>query len=400
MHAQVLRQNRYGQPASAYASEVVPVPRLGPFDVLVYVMAAGVNYNGVWASLGLPIDLVRAHRQAGDGGDEVGFHIGGSDASGIVYAVGSSVENVKIGDEVVLHCGMWDDKDEIARSGNQTLSNSFRIWGYETNWGSFAQFTRVRAHQCLPKPPHLTWEQAACYMLVAATAQRMLGSWTPNTVQPGDPVLIWGGSGGMGSMGIQITRAMGGIPVAVVSSQERGEYCMNLGAAGYIDRTRFHHWGRLPDWTNEAAMSTAIQGFRAFGKAIWDVLGERRNPRIVFEHSGQDTIPTSLFVCDAGGMVVICAGTTGYNADIDLRYLWMRQKRLQGSHFANYSEAAAANQLVMDGKLDPCLTRVFGFDEVGLAHQLLYENHHSNGNMAISIGASRAERPADLRPGK
>jgi crotonyl-CoA carboxylase/reductase len=86
-------------------------------------------------------------------------------------------------------------------------------------------------------------------------------------------------------------------------------------------------------------------------------------------------------------MVVICAGTTGYNGDVDLRYLWTKQKRFQGSHFANGIEAAAANQLVIDGRIDPCLTRVLSFDEVGLAHQLLHENKHSNGNMAVTVGA-------------
>jgi crotonyl-CoA carboxylase/reductase len=385
MYAQVIRQSRYGPPITGYQREVVSLPRLGANDVLVYVMAAGVNYNGVWASLGMPIDLIRSHRQAGDGGDEAGFHIAGSDASGIVYAVGADVENVKVGDEVVLHCGMWDRGEEQG-----PLSTSFKIWGYESNWGSFSQFTKVRSHQCLPKPKHLTWEEAACYMLVAATAYRMLASWSPHTVQKGDPVLIWGGSGGLGSMGIQITKAMGGVPVAVVSSDERGAYCVDRGAAGYVNRTKFGHWGRLPDWSNDEAMTKAVLGFRAFGKAIWEVLGERRNPRIVFEHSGQETIPTSLFVCDSGGMVVICAGTTGYNADVDLRYLWMRQKRLQGSHFANNAEAAAVNQMVADGLIDPCLTRVGSFDEVGLVHQLLYENRHPNGNMAILVGAPRA----------
>ena len=384
MYAQVIRQSRYGPPISGFAMEAVPVPKLGANDVLVYVMAAGVNYNGVWASLGSPIDLIRSHRQAGDGGDEAGFHIAGSDASGIVYAVGRDVDNVKVGDEVVLHCGMWDKGEDQG-----SLSTSFKIWGFESNWGSFAQFTRVRSHQCLPKPRHLSWEEAACYMLVAATAYRMLASWAPHAVQKDDAVLIWGGSGGLGSMGIQIAKAMGGIPIAVVSNEQRGAYCKELGAAGWVDRTKFSHWGRLPDWSNDEAMTKAVLGFRAFGKAIWEVLGERRNPRIVFEHSGQDTIPTSLFVCDSGGMVVICAGTSGYNADVDLRYLWMRQKRLQGSHFANTAESAAVNRMVEDGLIDPCLSRVCSFDEVGLAHQLLYENKHPNGNMAVLVGAER-----------
>jgi crotonyl-CoA carboxylase/reductase len=390
MHAQVIRQSRFGDPEQAFAHEIVPVPAIGPDDVLVYVMAAGINYNNVWAALGKPVDVIRMHRQVRDAGDDQGFHIGGSDASGIVHAIGENVTNVKVGDQVVVHCGMWDRNDPTVVGGQDpALAASFRIWGFDNNWGSFAQFTRVQAHQCLPKPPQLSWEEAAAFMLVGATAYRMLASWPPHIVQEGDVVLIWGGSGGLGSMAIQIAKALGGIPIAVVSNDERGEFCMKLGARGYIDRTQFDHWGRLPDWQKEKEMTKATLGFRAFSKAIWDILGERRNPRIVFEHPGQDTIPTSIFVCDNGGMVVICAGTTGYNGDVDLRYLWTRQKRFQGSHFANDEEAAATNQLVIEGKLDPCLTRTFPFDETGLAHQLLYENRHPNGNMAVLVGSPR-----------
>lgn len=390
MYAQLIRERRYGPPTQAFAREVVDVPSIEPDEVLVYVMAAGINYNNVWAGLGIPVDIVRLHKQMGEGGDEEGYHIGGSDASGIVWAVGSDVTNVKVGDEVVVHCGMWNRNDPWVKAGKDPMfAPSFRIWGYESNWGSFAQFTKVQAHQCLPKPKHLSWEAAAAYMLVGATAYRMLTYWKPHDVQENDVVLIWGGSGGLGSQAIQIVKALGGIPIAVVSSEERGNFCMSLGAKGYINRKQFDHWGRLPDWTDEAAMQKATLGFRAFGKAIWDILGERRNPRIVFEHPGQDTIPTSMFVCDTGGMVVVCAGTTGYNADVDLRYLWMRQKRLQGSHFANDEDAEGFNNLVIEGKVDPCLGQVFAFDEVGLCHQLLHENKHPDGNMSILVGAPR-----------
>ncbi len=390
MHAQVIRQSRYGAPENAFGHEIVDVPSIEPNEVLLYVMAAGINMNNVWASLGIPVDIVRLHKQQGEAGDDEGYHIGGSDASGIVYAVGSAVTTVKVGDEVVVHCGSWDENEASVKAGNDPMfSPSFRIWGYETNWGSFAQFTKVQAHQCLPKPPAMTWEQAAAYMLDGATAYRMLTNWPPHDVKEGDVVLVWGGSGGLGSFAIQIAKQMGGIPVAVVSSEERGSYTMSLGAKGYINRKQFDHWGRLPDWTDDAAMQKSTLGFRAFGKAIWDILGERKNPRIVFEHPGQDTMPTSIFCVDNGGMVVVCAGTSGYNADVDLRYLWMRQKRLQGSHFANDVNAAGFNKLVLEGKIDPCLGKVFSFDEVGVCHQLLHENRHPDGKMAILVGAPK-----------
>lgn len=387
MHAQVIRPERFGEPERAFQPEVLPTPRPRRGEVLVLVMAAGVNYNNVWAARGVPVDVTAVHAKLQEPHD---FHIGGSDASGLVWEVGPGVRGLRVGDPVVLHCGQWDADDPAVAAGSDPgFASSYRIWGYESNWGSFAQFTKVQAHQCLPKAPHLTWEQAAAPTLVGATAYRMLMGWPPNGVETGDLVLVWGGAGGLGCMAIQIVREMGGKAVAVVSSEGKREFCMKLGAVGTVDRTRFDHWGIPPHWSDGAAYAEWLESARAFGKAVWEAAGEKRSPRIVFEHPGEDTIPTSVFVCDTGGMVVICAGTTGYSAVSDLRYLWMRQKRLQGSHFANDEQATAFNRLVVEGRIDPCLSRVFRFDEVGAAHQLMGENRHPVGNMAVLVGAAR-----------
>ncbi len=386
MYASTIRPERFGEPIQAFSREVVDVPAAGPGQVLVWVMAAGVNYNNIWASLGSPVDVI-ATRQKREGAKE-DFHIGGSDASGIVWAVGEGVTDVKVGDQVVLSCGMWDTQAEDIQSGvDPIMSESARIWGYEANWGSFAQFTLVDEYQCHPKPAHLSWEQAAAYMLVGATAYRQLLRWEPHVVREGDPVLIWGGTGGLGCMAIQIVKARGGIPIAVVSSDDKIDYCMALGAHGVINRSdpAFNHWGRLPDINDDQAMAQWMKGANAFRKRWTEVLGSRQGPKIVLEHPGQSTIPTSMLMCDNGGMVTICAGTTGYNADVDLRYLWMRQKRLQGSHFANAEECAAFNEMIAAGDVDPALSEVFEFDQVGDAHQLMYENRHPPGNMAIKV---------------
>jgi crotonyl-CoA carboxylase/reductase len=385
MYAQVIRPERFGEPESAFQIEQIETPRPGSGEALVLVMAAGVNYNNVWAAKGIPLDVTAVHGRFDEPTD---FHIGGSDASGIVYAVGDGVTNVAVGDRVVVHCGQWDAHDPAVASGTDPgFTNSYRIWGYESNWGSFAQFAKVQAHQCLPKAPHLTWEQAAAPTLVGATAYRMLMGWPPHTVSDGDVVLIWGGAGGLGSMAIQIVREAGGKAVAVVSSEDKAEFCLKLGATGVINRKEFSHWGMLPHWSDTEAYATWLEGAKAFGKALWNALGEKRAPRIVFEHPGEATIPTSIFVCDTGGMVVICAGTTGYNAVVDLRYLWMRQKRFQGSHFANDEQSASFNQMVVDGKIDPCLARTFSFEDIPLSHQLMSENRHPEGNMAALVCA-------------
>ena len=385
MHAQVIRPERFGAPETAFRVETVETPQPGPGEALVLVMAAGINYNNVWAAQGTPIDVTKVHERLGEPGE---FHIGGSDASGVVWAVGPGVSNVSVGDHVVVHCGQWDADDPAIEEGvDPGFAASYRIWGYESNWGSFAQFTKVQAHQCLPKAPHLSWEEAAAPTLVGATAYRMLLGWPPHTVREGDLVLVWGGAGGLGSMAIQVVREHGGQAVAVVSSDDKAEFCLKLGAAGTINRGLFSHWGMPPHWTDAGAYAEWFEGAKAFGKALWEAAGERRSPRIVFEHPGEDTIPTSIFVCDTGGMVVICAGTTGYNAVSDLRYLWMRQKRLQGSHFANDEQSAAFNELVMEGRVDPCLSRTFEFSEIGTAHQLMWQNRHPEGNMAALVSA-------------
>ncbi|HEY5946357.1 MAG TPA: crotonyl-CoA carboxylase/reductase [Kofleriaceae bacterium] len=387
MLAQVIRAERFGEPRDAFKEEALQIPELGPRDVLVYVMAAGVNYNNVWAAMGIPIDVIKTRQKKGETED---FHIGGSDASGVVWATGKDVKNVKVGDDVVVHCGMWEPDDPWVVAGKDPMfAPTQKIWGYESNWGSFAQFTRVQDHQCVPKPARLTWEEAASYMLVGATAYRMLHGWAPNVVGDGEPVLVWGGAGGLGSMAIQIARAAGARPVAVVSGDSKNDFCKKLGAVGVIDRRKFDHWGKLPRWSDDIEYNLWLKGARAFGAEFWKALGEKKSPTIVFEHPGETTLPTSCFVCETGGMVVICAGTTGYNATLDLRYHWMRQKRLQGSHFANDVQAQGINKLVDEGKVDPCMSRVFRFDETAECHQLMRDNQHPSGNMAILVNAPK-----------
>jgi crotonyl-CoA carboxylase/reductase len=384
MHAMLVRPDRFGEPSEAIRDEVIDVPDLGPHDVLVATMAAGVNFNNVWAARGVPIDVTKGQARWGEPTE---FHIVGSDASGIVYAVGSDVRSVQVGDAVVVHPGQWDLDDPWVRAGSDPgLAGTFRVWGYDTCWGSMAQFTKVQEHQCLPKAGHLTWEEAAAPTLTGGTAYRMLFGWPPHTVQPGDVVLVWGGSGGLGSLAIQLVTNAGGRAVAVVGSDERGEYSTKLGAVGFVNRTAFDHWGVPPRW-DSPEWKGWFDGAKAFGKAIWDVLGERVSPRIVFEHPGEDTIPTSIFVCDRGGMVVICAGTSGYDTMVDVRYLWFLQKRYQGSHLFNDDQAAAFNDLVRDGKIQTTLGKVFPYEETGLAHQLMGEGKLPEGNVTVLVNA-------------
>jgi crotonyl-CoA carboxylase/reductase len=386
MHAQVIRPGRYGDPATAFQHELVTTPMVGPGEVLIAVMAAGINYNNVWAARGYPVDQVATRQRRGE---TEKFHIGGSDASGIVYAVGSDVNGIAVGDEVVIHPGVWDEEDPwIAAGRDQMIAPSARIWGYDTNYGSFGQFARVQAHQVLPKAPHLSWAEAAAPTLVGTTAYRMLFGWEGNTVQDGDLVLVWGGSGGLGTQATQLVREAGGRAIAVVSDDERGAYAMKYGAIGYINRRDFDHWGIPPLVDDAEGQKAWTAGARAFGKKIWEIAGAKEDPAIVFEHPGAATVPTSIFVCRPGGMVTICAGTSGFDAMVDLRYHWTRQKRFQGSHGTNDAQAIAYNQLVIDQKIDPCVGRVLTMDDIPLAHAQMGRGEEVFGNTVILVGAS------------
>jgi crotonyl-CoA carboxylase/reductase len=347
---------------------------------LVFVMAAGVNYNGVWAALGTPVSPLDGHKNS--------FHIAGSDASGIVWAVGSKVNRWKIGDEVVVHCNQDDGDDEECNGGDPMFSPSQRIWGYETPDGSFAQFCRVQARQLLPRPQHLTWEESGCYTLTLATAYRMLFGHRPHTLKPGQNVLVWGASGGLGSMAVQLIATAGGNAVGVVSDDDKRDFVLQLGAKGVINRKNFRCWGSMPKVGTED-YSDWLKAVRDFGKAIWTYTGKGNNVDLVFEHPGEQTFPVSVFVVRRGGMVVICAGTTGYNLTMDARYLWMHQKRVQGSHFANLMQASNANRLVLAQRIDPCMSEVYSWQDIPKAHMKMWKNEHRPGNMAVLVSAPR-----------
>src|SRR5881398_3287953 len=214
MAAWVIRQDREGEPRDAFQIEEIEVPEPGALEVVVRVMAAGVNYNNVWAAMGKPVSVFRYHPQ-----DD--HHIGGSDASGIVWKTGPGVTRWKAGDEVVIHCNQASYEDVEVHGLDPLAAPSQQIWGYETSWGSFAQFTKVQAQQLLAKPEHLAWEEAASYGLTYFTAYRMLIDRA--RLQSGHRVLIWGAAGGLGVFATQLCTLAGADCLGVVSSAEKGD---------------------------------------------------------------------------------------------------------------------------------------------------------------------------------
>jgi len=366
MHAWVIRKERFGEPLQSFKQEVVPLPDIGSNEALILVMAAGVNFNGIWAGRGKPVSVLQI-----TGKD---FHIAGSDASGIVWKVGENVKHWRPGDEVVLHCNQSCDTFCGQCVGyDPMMCQSQKIWGYETPYGSFAQFTKVQAQQMLHKPKHLNWEEAASYGLTYFTAFRMLVDRAE--LKPGEKVLIWGASGGLGVFATQLVKKMGAESVGVVSSEDKGEFILRLGARGAINRKKYQNllW---KDNATPAEEKARMDDWKGFGREFQEKAGTNRGPDVVFEHVGKVTFPLSVWILRKFGRVVICGATSGYDLNFDVRHLWMHQKSIIGSHFANGEQAARANELVMSGEIQPVMTRRFVWEEIPLAHDLMARNEH------------------------
>ena len=380
MAAWVLRPEREGDLDRAYEVEEVEVPEPGPFEVVVRVMAAGVNFNSIWAARAEPISIFPY-------GDHPrwGHHIGGSDASGVVWKVGVGVTKWKPGDEVVVHANQASYEDPEVHGLDPLAAPSQLGWGYQTTWGSFAQFCKVQAQQLLPKPGSLSWVDASAYAVTHFTAYRMLV--TRCDLQAGHNVLVWGAGGGLGVFAHQICRVAGANAVGVVSSAEKGELAKRLGALDYIDRSDFRDMIRR-DPPDAGGERERIKATRRFAKRVAEILGDA--PDIVFEHVGREVFPVSVFTVKPFGKVVTCGATTGYELDFDVRYLWMRQKQIVGAHAFNAYEAWRANDLVRAGKVRPVMWRSLPFSELPKAHRLVDENRHI-GKIAIRIGASDDE---------
>ena len=350
----------------------VATPPLAPDEVYLAVMASSINFNTVWTSIFEPLPtfafLDRLGRESEWGARHaLPYQVVGSDASGVVLKVGSAVRLWKPGDRVTVHCNYVDDQDPSAHDDSMLAANE-RIWGFETNFGGLADLAIVKANQLMPKPTHLTWEEAAVNALCNSTSYRMLVSHNGAAMKQGDVVLVWGATGGIGGYAVQYVLNGGGIPVGVVSSPEKAALLEDLGVEAVIDRKAEQY--RF--WSDEHTQDESE--WRRFGKQIRSLVGE--DPDIVFEHPGRQTMGASIFVCKRGGTVVTCAATSGYMVEFDNRHFWMKLKRLIASHFANYQEAWNANRLISLGHIQPLLSAVHPLEQVGDAALKIHRNEH------------------------
>jgi crotonyl-CoA reductase len=350
----------------------VPTPEIAPDEVYLAVMASSINFNTVWTSIFEPVSTFGAMDRLARESDWAKRHsrdyqVIGSDASGVVLRVGSAVRNWKPGDHVTIHCNHVDDQDPSAHDDSMLAANQ-RIWGYETNFGGLADLAVVKANQLMPKPGHLTWEEAAVNALCNSTSYRMLVSRNGANMKQGDVVLIWGATGGIGAYAVQYVLNGGGIPVGVVSSPEKAAILHEMGCEAVIDR-------RAGDYRffNEDGGHNEKE-WRRFGGDIRSLVGE--DPDIVFEHPGRSTFAASMYVAKRGGTVVTCAATSGFMLEFDNRHFWMRLKRLVGSHFANYQEATEANRLIAKGMIHPVISQTFALEQTGAAANDVHHNRH------------------------
>ncbi len=360
-------------PRKSLHVEEVPVPEMAPDEVLVAVMASSINYNTVWTSLFEPLPTFAFLERLGKSSSywnrrhDLPYHVLGSDGSGVILRTGSAVRNWKIGDKVVIHCNYVDDQDPTGHDDSM-LSYDQKIWGFESNFGGLADLTVVKANQLMPKPTHLSWEEAACNALCNSTSYRMLVSKNGASLKQGQRVLIWGATGGIGGYAVQYALNGGATPIGVVSSEDKVELLHDLGCEAVINRSE----KKYRFWKDEHTQDESE--WRRFGKDIRSLVGD--DPDIVFEHPGRQTFGASVFVTKRGGLIMTCAATTGYMIEYDNRHLWMKLKTIKSSHFANYREAWDANKLICEGKIQPILSATYSLQQVGEATNLVHKNQH------------------------
>jgi crotonyl-CoA reductase len=365
-------------PRKSIHVEDFPLPEIAPDEAYVAVMASAINFNTVWTSIFEPLSTFGFLKRLGRESEwskrhDQPYHVMGSDASGVVLRVGSAVRNWKPGDVVTVHCLHVDDQDPSAHDDSMMATNQ-RIWGFESNFGGLADVAVVKANQLMPKPAHLTWEEAACNALCNSTSYRMIVSPNGSHMTQGQSVLVWGATGGIGAYAIQYVLNGGGTPVGVVSSEKRAELLRAMGCEAVIDRRAEGY----KFWKDDTEQDPAE--WLRLGKKIRELIG--RDVDTVFEHPGRSTMGASVFVAKRGGMIITCAATSGYNIEYDNRYLWMNLKTLKGCHFANYREAWEANRLIGEARIHPTLSKVFDLDHTGDA---AYEVHHNMGEGKFGV---------------
>ena len=309
-----------------------PEPALRANEVLVRVRACALNHLDLWVRGGLPNVPIPLP------------HIPGSDVAGEVAQVGADVTTVRVGQKVVLAPGVTCGKCAACVAGLDNRCRQFTNLGYMID-GGCAEFVRAPEVNCLAYPENLSFEEAAAVPLVFQTAWHMLVGRAE--LQPGEDVLILGAGSGVGSAAIQIAKFFGARVIATGGTEEKLEKAKQLGA----DHTINHRSQKIRDEVRR--------------------ITNKRGVHVVIEHVGTATWEDSLASLAPSGRLVTCGATTGFDAKVDLRFLFSRQLSLLGSYMGTKSELHTVMKLVAAGRLKPVVDRVFPLPEAAAAHRYL-----------------------------
>ena len=325
--------------------EDAPEPGLRTNDVLVRVKACALNHLDLWVRRGLPNVPIPLP------------HIPGSDIAGEIAKIGTDVANVRVGQKVVLAPLVSCGKCPACLAGLDNHCRQATNLGYMID-GGCAEFVRAPEVNCLPYPENLKWEEAAAIPLVFQTAWHMLV--TRAQLQPGDDVLILGAGSGVGSAAIQIAKFFGARVITTAGSNEKLAKAKELGADHLIN----HKSQKIRDEVRR--------------------ITNKRGVDVVFEHVGTATWEDSLASLAPTGRLVTCGATTGYDAKVDLRFLFSRQLSLLGSYMGTKSELHTVMKLVAAGRFKPIVDRIFPLAEAAAAHAYL-ESGSQFGKVVLTV---------------
>jgi len=335
---------KHGGPEVLHVANV-PDPRPRGDEVVVRVRACSINHLDLWVRRGIP-------------GIEIPLpHIPGSDVSGEIAAVGELVTHIHVGDKVILAPGISCGRCVACLAGNDNLCRKYTLLGYLVN-GGYAEFVCAPSRNAVAIPAGLSFEEAAAIPLVFITAWHMLV--TRAKLQAGEDVLILGGSSGVGSAAIQIAKVLGARAITTVGAEEKVEKVRALGADEVIVHTR---------------QQILAEVKRLTGK---------RGVDVVIEHVGTATWDQSVASLAVNGRLVTCGATTGYDAKIDLRFLFSRHLSILGSYMGSKAELFPVLELVARKQIHPVVDKVFPLAEAAEAHRRL-EQRAQFGKIVLKV---------------
>ena len=316
----------------------LPKPEPRSNEVVFKVISAALNYDDIWGMRGKPLAIPLPH-------------ISGTDAAGEVVAIGSDVKNIKVGDRVVSHGNMSCRVCKACTDGREFDCKKRTIFGFETGplWGGYCQFTHLPEVNVLKIPEGVSYDQAAAASMTLLTSWHMLVGRAK--IQPGQLVLIMGGSSGIGTFGIQIAKLFG-CTVIATASPDKLDKLLSLGADFAVDH-------RKEDWHKEV---------RAISKELAKKKGEAPGIDLSFDHIGETHWNKQLQLLKYGATLVSCGATTGYNAQTDLRHVFFKGTNILGSTQGTKAELDQGLYWMGKGKIKAAIDSTYTFEQAAEAH--------------------------------